>query len=250
MQFRPSCFRSRSLFVLVSAASHFFLPGNSLSGLRQENFWEATTSEKQYFVTLAAADSLAFQREFENPFVLLLDAEQKEEYFKLHSPEKRKAFMRAYWKSHNPDPLLPENDWLLDFIRRCSYVTENFPSPQPPYFDDRGKYYLRYGKPWYRYQRHYQYNLLPNEYEIAYRVMTVKSRKGLVKKLSQWLSGAKDAAVSVTFTRPVVDDTAPELIAIDLKNVPNGAYLVEIKITATANRAITAAAQKEITIVE
>ena len=539
--------------LLVSAASVMFTPDYSLPSFVPEDLTGTIVAEKQYFAALAAADSSTFQREFENPFVLLLDPGESKRYFQWRTLEARKAFLRAYWKAHNPNPLLPENDWLLDFIRRCAYVKQNFSSPQPPYFDDRGKYYLRYGKPWYRYERHYQYNLLPNEswsyrkvaadflvhfvgradgtfeevpslmsaiigasssdkaaiwaklvheraavspalaqastkvndlelpqlarasagnltprilrivqdheyevheaiaqapvaiynpvkadnrltffhsiaqfrapngltrlevdflsplkknllgnldslsevtlalefsgmlrdqkfdslaaarqsraipvglavreglsyaagnlslisppltgeltlqvqdqltekigyeqksfvirdfsgnnllisdmqfytepananqrqllpavkkqnfalapypyrevrkatplfcyfeiynlraagvadeYEIVYRVVTAKSRKGPIKKFSQWLSGAKDAAVSIALTRPVTDDTAPELIAIDLKSVPNGSYLLEIAVTAITDRTLAASAQKEITIVE
>ncbi len=162
MQRVPSLSRLLPWFLLI-AASLYPPAGNSSPLFRQENLGEAAVSERQYFAALAAADSITFQREFENPFVLLLDKEEKEKYLTLPALKERKAFLRTYWKSHNPDPLLPENDRLLDFIRRCAYVKQNFPSPQPPYFDDRGKYYLRYGKPWYRYVKPNDLDLLPNE---------------------------------------------------------------------------------------
>lgn len=57
------------------------------------------------------------------------------------------------------------------------------------------------------------YNLktagVTDAYEITYRVITEEKRKGIIKKFSKWLTRAKDAAVSVTFTRTVIDDTAP-----------------------------------------
>jgi len=171
MQSFRFCFRARALLLLVFAASFFFLAGHRPPSHRQENLGETIASEKQYFAALAAADSAAFLREFEYSFVLLLHGPNKENYFKIRAWEERKAFVRAYWKSHNPNPLLPENDWLLDFIQRCSYVKQNFPSPQPPFFDDRGKYYLLHGKPWYRYTRQNDSNLLPNE-SWSYRKVT------------------------------------------------------------------------------
>jgi hypothetical protein len=83
------------------------------------------------------------------------------------------------------------------------------------------------------------YNLkssgITDNYEVVYKVI---SEKG----------GDKSIAVSVSYTRPVTDDTAPELIGIDLRQVPKGAYRLEIIVTATNNLNITSNIQKEIQI--
>jgi hypothetical protein len=41
---------------------------------------------------------------------------------------------------------------LLDHLRRREYARENFPAKVPPYFDDRGKYYIKYGRPVIRFE--------------------------------------------------------------------------------------------------
>ncbi|MDZ7363005.1 MAG: hypothetical protein ONB46_20135 [candidate division KSB1 bacterium] len=76
---------------------------------------------------------------------------------------------------------------------------------------------------------------ITDNYEVVYKVI---SEKG----------GDKSVAVSVSYTWPVTDDTAPELIGIDLRKVPKGAHWLEITATAANNPNITSHIQKEIQI--
>jgi hypothetical protein len=74
-----------------------------------------------------------------------------------------------------------------------------------------------------------------DNYEVVYKVISEKS-------------GDKNIAVSVSYTRPVADDTAPELIGIGLRQVPKGVHRLEITVTAMNDRNITSNIQKEIQI--
>ncbi len=140
----------KKIFLLLCSI-HFLLICSSGSFAQQKNS-SAINSEQQYFDSLFAADEHSFQRNFEFPFLLLLDEDQKKSFLLIDSLSGRKSFIASYWKKNNPDPILSENDWLLDFIDRCDYVKENFDCSEPPFFDDRGKYYLKYGKPSDRYR--------------------------------------------------------------------------------------------------
>jgi len=113
---------------------------------------DSIKTEKEYLAALRIADEKIFQNEFEAEFLLLLDKPQTLAYDSLVTLEARKTYVENYWKATNPNPLLPENDWLLDILKRRAYARENFPAPAPPYFDDRGKYYFKYGKPAHRYE--------------------------------------------------------------------------------------------------
>ena len=119
----------------------------------QQSIWDSLRTEKQYVAALDSADEITFRRDFECPFLLLLDNKQKEYYKDLKTIDDRKDFIKLYWKNWNPDPLLPENEWLLVFMQRCAYVKMNFSYSESPYFDDRGKYYLKYGEPYFRYRQ-------------------------------------------------------------------------------------------------
>lgn len=129
-----------------------------LSGLRSQPallpHFSADTlrTDLQYLTALQQADSLTFAREFEAEFRLLLEDGEQRDYDGLPALPVRKAFIVAYWKANDPNPLRPHNDRLHDHLRRREYARQHFAVATPPYCDDRGKYYLKYGKPFRRYQ--------------------------------------------------------------------------------------------------
>ncbi|MDQ7054630.1 MAG: GWxTD domain-containing protein [candidate division KSB1 bacterium] len=112
---------------------------------------DSITTETQYFQNLVAADSITFKYQFETEFLLLLDDAQWQEYQQQPSLLAKKQYILNYWKATNPNPLLEENDWLKDFLQRRRYVRTHYAISRPPFFDDRGKYYLKYGKPFRKY---------------------------------------------------------------------------------------------------
>jgi len=150
-----SLLATTALLFLPSAVKLNLAPdasGHALLFSAQHDRLDTLKTEKQYLVALRAADVITFKNEFETEFLLLLDAPQTQAYDSLTTLDDRKAYIENYWKASNPNPLLPENDWLVDVLKRRAYARENFPSPDPPYFDDRGKYYLKYGKPSFRFE--------------------------------------------------------------------------------------------------
>ncbi len=104
-----------------------------------------------YMWLLKECNQEVFKKTFEYPFLALLDKNLKKKYENLKSLDVKKSFIHYYWKEHNPNPLFTENEYLQDFIKRCNYVKEHFSYSEPPYFDDRGTYYLKYGEPSFRY---------------------------------------------------------------------------------------------------
>ncbi|MGH7598889.1 MAG: GWxTD domain-containing protein, partial [bacterium] len=164
-----------SLLSLLARTSLLFLPsavtlnladdalGHVLPFAPQHVRSDTIKTEKQYLAVLRASDAITFKNEFETEFLLLLDAQQMQAYDSLPTLDARKAYIENYWKASNPNPLLPENDWLVDVLKRRAYARENFPYWKPPYFDDRGKYYLKYGKPSFRYEDIGNFKTRPNE---------------------------------------------------------------------------------------
>jgi GWxTD domain-containing protein len=122
------------------------------SSTPRNNSWDSIQTERQYFAALRAADSTAFQKEFEAEFLLILNKTLRQSYDSLTTIAERKAFIEYYWKASNPAPLLPVNLRLVEHLRRREFARQNFPAPQPPYFDDRGKYYVKYGMPINRFE--------------------------------------------------------------------------------------------------
>lgn len=114
--------------------------------------WDSFATEAQYLAALHSANESTFRQEFESEFLLLLSERQRRHYESLSGLAQKKNFIENYWRAVNPNPLLPENDILLEHLRRRAYARKNFPSPDPPYFDDRGKYYIKYGDPIIRFK--------------------------------------------------------------------------------------------------
>ncbi|MFQ5602712.1 MAG: GWxTD domain-containing protein [bacterium] len=112
---------------------------------------DSIQSEKNYFSLVSTLQGPSFQREIEYPFFLILDDSQKSYFDSLQTLAAKKAFIISYWRQNDPNPLLPENEWLLEFIRRQNYVRLHFAQTQPPFFDARGGYYLKFGAPQFRF---------------------------------------------------------------------------------------------------
>lgn len=63
----------------------------------------------------------------------------------------KKKLIKKFWKHRDPDPTTPENERLMEHFRRLRFARENFHFTAPPYYDDRGKIYIKYGPPDDRY---------------------------------------------------------------------------------------------------
>jgi len=109
-----------------------------------------------YIWLLKNCNQEVFTKTFEYPFLAILEDHLKDRYKNYKSLEERKSFIDYYWREKDPNPLLPENEYLKDFIQRCQHVQEKFSLSDPPYFDERGKYYLKYGEPSIRYTQESQ----------------------------------------------------------------------------------------------
>lgn len=81
---------------------------------------------------------------------LLLTKEEKTEYSQLDISRKG-MFFKKFWKERDPSPGTPLNERLIEHFRRVSFALATFSKTVPPYYDDRGKIYIRYGEPDERY---------------------------------------------------------------------------------------------------
>ena len=119
----------------------------------QELYFDSLNIENDYLESLSSVDSVTFVHEFEYPILVLLNEYQTEYYKSLQSVDARKEYIRLYWNRENPNPLDAENRWLKSFIERQNYTKKYYSFNRPPFFDDRGRYYLKYGEPKSQYGR-------------------------------------------------------------------------------------------------
>jgi len=103
--------------------------------------------ETKWFKALDEADTTKFHEEFEYPFLLVLDKTEREHYNGIGTLPGRKGFIRRYIKSRNQNPLYAVNYWFLEYIGRYEHARDEFASKEFPYFDIRGEYWIKFGKP-------------------------------------------------------------------------------------------------------
>ncbi len=139
------------LNLLIVSALFLALPGSSNAQMPADASAAAQELVRNYMEKLDSAPDSVFQSDIEPYFLLILSKAQKQEYLSLPELLDKRNFVRHYWTAYDPDPLLPENDRLLDHLLRIAYARENFSAQKKPFIDDRGRYYIRYGKPAVRY---------------------------------------------------------------------------------------------------
>jgi GWxTD domain-containing protein len=87
-----------------------------------------------------------FKKWIEEVGPILTDQERKG-WDKLETNEEREQFIATIWHLRDPTPDTEENEYREAYYERLAYVNEHFASGIPGYKTDRGKIYLKYGKP-------------------------------------------------------------------------------------------------------
>jgi GWxTD domain-containing protein len=84
---------------------------------------------------------------FDELFGYITDDIEYNQYKKLNDSEKGN-FILNYWKSKDPNPSTPENEYLLKVIEKFNYANKNYSwSDQPGWKSDRGRVLIKYGMP-------------------------------------------------------------------------------------------------------
>ncbi|HVS83747.1 MAG TPA: GWxTD domain-containing protein [Pyrinomonadaceae bacterium] len=77
----------------------------------------------------------------------IISADELNAWRKLRTNEEREQFIGDFWHRRDPDPDTEENEYREAYYERVAYVNEHFASGIPGYKTDRGRIYLKYGKP-------------------------------------------------------------------------------------------------------
>ncbi len=77
----------------------------------------------------------------------IISADELSAWKKLRTNEEREQFIATFWNHRDPDPDTEENEYREAYYERVAYVNEHFASGMPGYKTDRGRIYLKYGKP-------------------------------------------------------------------------------------------------------
>jgi len=82
-----------------------------------------------------------------NDVDLILTKSERDAWKKLETDDEREKFIEDFWHSRDPDPDTEENEFKQEFFERVAYVNEHFSSGKPGRLTDRGRIYIKFGKP-------------------------------------------------------------------------------------------------------
>lgn len=114
-----------------------------------EIYLETGKNEPATEAYYAGLESLRDRKTWEDIYAeleILLDRDNKIDFHSLPWQEKGQIIQRL-WKSKDPTPTTLVNERLIEHFRRIRFARENYPDIIPPYYDDRGKIYVKYGDP-------------------------------------------------------------------------------------------------------
>ena len=77
----------------------------------------------------------------------ILIQSERDAWKKLATDEEREKFIEDFWHSRDPDPDTEENEFKEEFFERVAYANEHFSSGKPGRLTDRGRIYIKFGKP-------------------------------------------------------------------------------------------------------
>ncbi|MGH9871449.1 MAG: GWxTD domain-containing protein, partial [Pyrinomonadaceae bacterium] len=78
---------------------------------------------------------------------LIITPAEREAFAKLKTNEEREQFIRIFWRQRDPDPDTEENEYREQYYERMAYANEHFSSGKPGWMTDRGRIFVKFGKP-------------------------------------------------------------------------------------------------------
>ncbi len=89
----------------------------------------------------------AFDRWLREDVDLIITPEERRAFEKLKTNEEREKFTGIFWDVRDPDPDTEENEYREQHYERIAYANEHFSSGKPGWMTDRGRIYIKFGKP-------------------------------------------------------------------------------------------------------
>jgi len=78
---------------------------------------------------------------------VILTEEDRLAWNKLKTNDERDQFIQLFWRQRDPDPDTEENEYKDQFYERVAYANEHFSSGKAGRLSDRGRIYIKFGKP-------------------------------------------------------------------------------------------------------
>lgn len=78
---------------------------------------------------------------------IIAKEQEKKEWQQFHDVNTKKEYLKKFWKIRDPNIVDGYNERLTEHYQRVFYAREFYDISREPYVDDRGKVFIRYGKP-------------------------------------------------------------------------------------------------------
>lgn len=101
----------------------------------------------------AAQDALPLSDEhrqwLEQEVIYIISDREKDAFERLQSEAEREAFIEAFWRRRDPEPLTPENEYRLEHYERIAYANSRLggETAMPGWMTDRGRLWIQLGEP-------------------------------------------------------------------------------------------------------
>ena len=77
----------------------------------------------------------------------IITSEERAAFKKLKTDAERENFIEQFWARRDPNPDTEENEYREEYYERIAYANEHYASGIPGWKTDRGRTYIRWGKP-------------------------------------------------------------------------------------------------------
>jgi len=77
----------------------------------------------------------------------IITEDERRAFKALKTDEERDKYIEIFWRLRDPDPDTPENEYKDQYYERVQYANEHFASGVPGWKTDRGRIYIKYGRP-------------------------------------------------------------------------------------------------------
>ena len=89
----------------------------------------------------------AYTRWINEDVAPIITPAERQAYEKLKTNEEREQFIKIFWQQRDPDPDTDQNEFRERYYERIAYANEHFSSGIPGWKTDRGRIYIKFGKP-------------------------------------------------------------------------------------------------------
>src|SRR5262249_42591076 len=88
-----------------------------------------------------------YKKWLEGGVVYVITPQGKAVFSKLTAAEEKDQFIEQFWARRDPDPSTSANEFKEEHYRRLQYANERFAAGKPGWRTDRGRFYIKFGKP-------------------------------------------------------------------------------------------------------